>query len=111
MVIPDDKNSRIIFIIPRDDTLLIGTTETDYQEDPMVDSMWFKHFLTSGAFLVNKALFLQSMQRRSQFICELISFGDFEMSDKSFSMKSGDFSNMIQHLSFFSFLRLKVELG
>ena len=34
VVIPDDKNSRIIFVIPRDDMLLIGTTETNYQEDP-----------------------------------------------------------------------------
>ena len=34
VVIPDDKNSRIIFMIPRGDILLIGTTETNYQEDP-----------------------------------------------------------------------------
>ena len=34
VVIPDDKNSRIIFVIPRDDALLVGTTETDYKEDP-----------------------------------------------------------------------------
>ena len=48
LVIPDDKNSHIIFIIPRDDPLLIGTIETDYREYLMVGSMWFKHFLTSG---------------------------------------------------------------
>lgn len=34
IVISDDKNSRIIFVIPRDNALLIGTTETDYKEDP-----------------------------------------------------------------------------
>ena len=34
VVIPDDKNSRIIFVIPKGDVLLIGTTETTYKEDP-----------------------------------------------------------------------------
>ena len=34
VVVPDDKNSRIIFVIPRDDFLLVGTTESKYQEDP-----------------------------------------------------------------------------
>ena len=34
VVVSDDKNSRIIFVIPRDNALLVGTTETDYREDP-----------------------------------------------------------------------------
>ncbi len=34
VVVPDDKNSRIVFVIPRDNVLLVGTTETSYREDP-----------------------------------------------------------------------------
>ena len=34
VVVSDDKNSRIIFVIPRNNMLLVGTTETHYQEDP-----------------------------------------------------------------------------